>query len=61
MWPGAVAMLVLTPVRELSMQVAKEAEKLTSFYQSCRGSAVNPLDLRRFEKVAVNEPMNMMI
>ncbi|CAL1166678.1 unnamed protein product [Cladocopium goreaui] len=34
--PGAVAMLVLTPVRELSMQVAKEAEKLTSFYQSCR-------------------------
>eukprot|EP00435_Cladocopium_sp_Y103_P061352 s286_g23.t1 len=36
---GAVAMLVLTPVRELSMQVAKEAEKLTSFYQSCRGPA----------------------
>ena len=33
---GGVAMLVLTPVRELSMQVAKEAEKLTSFYSSCR-------------------------
>ncbi|CAK9060604.1 DEAD-box ATP-dependent RNA helicase 31 [Durusdinium trenchii] len=34
--PGGVVMLVLTSVRELSMQVAKEAEKLTSFYGSCR-------------------------
>ncbi|CAJ1351124.1 unnamed protein product [Effrenium voratum] len=34
--PGTVAMLVLTPVRELSMQVAGEAEKLLRFYAGLR-------------------------
>ncbi|CAE7615542.1 unnamed protein product [Symbiodinium natans] len=33
--PGELALLVLTPVRELSMQVAAEAEKLTKYYSSC--------------------------
>ncbi|CAE7356731.1 unnamed protein product [Symbiodinium sp. CCMP2456] len=32
--PGEIAVLVLTPVRELSMQVAAEAEKLTKYYSS---------------------------
>lgn len=32
--PGEIAVLVLTPVRELSMQVAAEAEKLAKYYSS---------------------------